>query len=186
MRLYRLVCGLRSEATQRKLLIEADLTFKKALKITQSNETASAIVKQLQSPRIGRDAERYVYKITDHGPRSQHREPVAHGNGCFAVGTQTKNMPSASSKTAPVITVVRWDICNEFVQRQEKPHIQLKSSLFTIYYSEHVGFVRNVHILSQIFHVQQIFENHGYARYLCMHAHNQSMVSEYHMHKERR
>lgn len=29
----------------------------------------------------------------------------------FAVGTQTKNMPSASSKTAPVITVVRWDIC---------------------------------------------------------------------------
>lgn len=47
----RLVCGLRSEGTQKKLLTEADLTFKRALEIAQSNETASVRARQLQSPR---------------------------------------------------------------------------------------------------------------------------------------
>ncbi len=48
----RLVCGLRSEATQKRLLTEAELTFKKAVEIAQSNQTASARAKQLQSPRV--------------------------------------------------------------------------------------------------------------------------------------
>ena len=54
----RLVCGLRSEATQKKLLTEKDLTFKKALDIAQNNETASIHANKLQSPKTARDGEK--------------------------------------------------------------------------------------------------------------------------------
>ena len=35
------MCGLRSEATQKNLLTEKDLTFKKVLDVAQNNKTAS-------------------------------------------------------------------------------------------------------------------------------------------------
>ena len=44
------VSGLRSEATQKKLLPEADLTFAKAIEITQGMEVARDNLKQMQSP----------------------------------------------------------------------------------------------------------------------------------------
>ena len=46
----RFVCGLRSEATQKKLLLEADLTFAKAIEIAQGMEVARDNLKQMQSP----------------------------------------------------------------------------------------------------------------------------------------
>ena len=49
--------------TQKKLLTEADLTFKRALEIAQSNKTATARARQLQSPRSGRVAEKPVNKV---------------------------------------------------------------------------------------------------------------------------
>ncbi len=45
---YRFVCGLKNETTQRKLLTESDLTFQRALKVAQSDETATAKAKLLQ------------------------------------------------------------------------------------------------------------------------------------------
>ena len=45
----RFVCGLRSEATQKKLLLEADLTFAKAIEIAQGMEVARDNLKQMQS-----------------------------------------------------------------------------------------------------------------------------------------
>ena len=53
----RLVCGLHSEATQKKLLIEKNLTFKKALDVAQNNKTASVCAKQLQRPKTTREQE---------------------------------------------------------------------------------------------------------------------------------
>ena len=45
----RFVCGLKNETTQRKLLTESDLTFQRALKVAQSDETATAKAKLLQN-----------------------------------------------------------------------------------------------------------------------------------------
>ncbi len=42
---------------QKRLLTEAEFTFKKAVEIAQSNETASARAKQLQSPKSSSDGE---------------------------------------------------------------------------------------------------------------------------------
>ena len=58
------MCGLRSEATQKKLLTEKDLTFKKVLDVAQNNEMASVHGKQLQSPKTARDQEKHVCKVT--------------------------------------------------------------------------------------------------------------------------
>ena len=44
------VCGLRSEATQKKLLPKADLTFAKAIEIARGMEVARDNLKQIQSP----------------------------------------------------------------------------------------------------------------------------------------
>ena len=44
----RLVCGINDETTQRLLLAEAELTYKKALEIATSQETASKNVQTLR------------------------------------------------------------------------------------------------------------------------------------------
>ena len=44
----RFVCGLKGETTQRKSLTESDLTFMRAVKVTQNDETAIAKAKLLQ------------------------------------------------------------------------------------------------------------------------------------------
>ena len=46
----RFVCGLRSKTTQKKLLLETDLTFAKAIEITQGMEIVRDNLKQMQSP----------------------------------------------------------------------------------------------------------------------------------------
>ena len=46
----RLVCGLRSEATQKRLLTEPDLTLDRALELAQGMEAASHNAKCLQNP----------------------------------------------------------------------------------------------------------------------------------------
>ncbi len=45
----RFVCGLCSETTQKKLLVEANLTFARAVEHAQSMESAASKTKQLQS-----------------------------------------------------------------------------------------------------------------------------------------
>ena len=46
----RFVCGLRSESIVKKLLTEADLTFKQAMEVAQGMEAAAENAHELQSP----------------------------------------------------------------------------------------------------------------------------------------
>ena len=59
----RLVCGMRSEATQKRLLQECDLTLKKALEIDQGQEAASKHTSEL---RTGKHQE--VNRVTGGQP----------------------------------------------------------------------------------------------------------------------
>lgn len=68
----RFVCGLRSEATQKRLLVEA---FTRAVEIAQSMESAASKTKQLQSHS---GADEGVNKVTF----------PSEGNSCFRCGRQ--------------------------------------------------------------------------------------------------
>lgn len=48
----RLVCGLRSESTQKRLLSEADLTLARAVEIAQSMEAAHKNAQALNGPEL--------------------------------------------------------------------------------------------------------------------------------------
>ena len=63
----RFVCGLRSEATQKKLLVEASLTFSRAVEIAQSMESAASKTKLLQSHTSADDTQRGVNRVINQG-----------------------------------------------------------------------------------------------------------------------
>ena len=66
----RFVCGVRSEATQKRLLTEASLTFARAVEIARSMESATENVRQLQSPiRAAASQEQEVHKVSPEGGR---------------------------------------------------------------------------------------------------------------------
>uniref|UniRef100_A0AAV2JV68 Reverse transcriptase RNase H-like domain-containing protein n=1 Tax=Knipowitschia caucasica TaxID=637954 RepID=A0AAV2JV68_KNICA len=62
---YRLVCGIAEDRIQRRLLAEPDLTFEKALKITQAIETANRDVRDLQ-PTLDSAAGKNATPMTVH------------------------------------------------------------------------------------------------------------------------
>jgi len=76
----RFVCGLRSEATQKKLLAEAELTLQKAVKIAQSMEMAAAKARQLQSPNSATESSLEVGKLFVASPRQEG------GTSCYRCG----------------------------------------------------------------------------------------------------
>jgi len=61
----RLVCGLRNEAIQKRLLTEEDLTFKRAIDLAVAMETAAKDATELQSLRQSTDQE--VHKMSAAG-----------------------------------------------------------------------------------------------------------------------
>ena len=62
----RIVCGIQDQRKQRKLLVEPDLTLRKAFKVTQAIESADTQVKELQHP-----------------PARQKCAPLAPSSDCF-------------------------------------------------------------------------------------------------------
>ena len=72
------MCGLKSETKQRKLLTEPDLTFMRAVKVAQSDETSTAKAKLLQghysSPALSAQLEPHVYKMSRHGQQPQGKD----------------------------------------------------------------------------------------------------------------
>ena len=82
----RLVCGLNSEAAQKRLLTEPDLTFAKAVEITTSLEEAAKNACTLQS-----SGSRDVNKVS-HGPR----EAIAGCCRCGKLGHRAAQCPMKS------------------------------------------------------------------------------------------
>ena len=72
----RFVCGLRSEAVQKKLLAKEDLTFQEAIRIAQASEQAVEKARQLQS--LGTAAPKAPLSVRKITP--QHWE-TEQGNG---------------------------------------------------------------------------------------------------------
>ena len=79
----RFVCGLRSEAMQKKLLLEDRLTFSRAVEIAQNMESAASKTKQLQSQSNARDeaprGQSGVYKVSKG-------EAGANNHSCYRCG----------------------------------------------------------------------------------------------------
>ena len=76
----RLVCGLRDDKVQRRLLADSQLTFAKAFEVAQASELAEQGVRALQPPVTG------VNSI---------QEPTEHGDGeVHALNTQPKDSRS--------------------------------------------------------------------------------------------
>ncbi len=70
----RFVCGLRSEAMQKKLLIETELTFKRAIEIAQSMQSAATKAKELQSHSPGGEGQGHqAVHALQHNHSSCHR-----------------------------------------------------------------------------------------------------------------
>jgi len=97
----RLVCGLRSESTQKRLLAEAELTLTKALEIAQSMEAADRNTQRLKQK--GNSDSLHVHRSSTHGSGSSARNST-HGSGssvrsgthggsgsdqCFRCGSKT-------------------------------------------------------------------------------------------------
>ena len=58
----RLVCGLRSEATQKRLLLKSDLTQKRALEIAQSQEAAERNTSTLSVESVTVSSKKKCYR----------------------------------------------------------------------------------------------------------------------------
>jgi len=91
-----LVCGLRSESTQKHLLAEADLSLAKAIEITQSMEAADRNTQRLKlkgntEPLRVSD----VHRDSTHRSGSSGRSGTHGGSGsdykCFFCGSNTHN-----------------------------------------------------------------------------------------------
>ena len=89
-----LVCGLHSEATQKKLLTEKDLTFKKSLDVAQSNAL------KLQGTRRSTCARSPLLVVRDYNVVRRLLEKTL----VIAVGSQTTRKLNASTKPTPAIT----------------------------------------------------------------------------------
>lgn len=79
----RFVCGLKSEAAQKKLLSEPDLTFQRAVEIAQNMELATAKAKQLQSHSGAAESQKSDQDICRVGLQSQ---PSVVSNSCYRCG----------------------------------------------------------------------------------------------------
>ena len=79
----RLVCGLRSEAPQKRLLAESDLTLAKAMSLAQGMEAASLNAQSLK----GQDNP--IHRTSMHGRQSYVKGPPSDGDGnklCYRCG----------------------------------------------------------------------------------------------------
>lgn len=78
----RLVCGLRSEAIQNKLLAEKDLTLEIAVQISQAMETASRDATELQAKHVGLGVNKInVKRKGSGGPKQGTSHPKGQGRG---------------------------------------------------------------------------------------------------------
>ena len=83
----RLVCGLKDEATQRRLLIEVDLSLKKAFEIIQGIEAAAKNAREIQSNGQQKSVELNAVTPREHSKHlSKNTVPTTHCPRCLGSG----------------------------------------------------------------------------------------------------
>ncbi len=95
----RFVCGLRNEGTQKRLLSEADLTFKKALEIAHGMEVAARNAKELQSQTDTRRATGAM-PVEEAVHRVMPTERGAEGMSCYRCGRASHTATQCPFKDA--------------------------------------------------------------------------------------
>jgi len=93
----RFVCGLRSEATQKKLLTETDLTFQKAVDIAHTMETAADNARKLQSPSRATEP---MTHLKDIRRVSSNGQGEASNSNCYRCGKSTHKPAQCPFRTA--------------------------------------------------------------------------------------
>ena len=82
----RIVGGINHEATQKKLLSESDLTYKRAVEIAQGIETSTANLREIQTPLKPVTVKTEpVHKVTRE--RDSSAKPVKNSSPCPHCGT---------------------------------------------------------------------------------------------------
>ncbi|MGH0157174.1 UNVERIFIED_CONTAM: hypothetical protein FKN15_033151 [Acipenser sinensis] len=79
----RLVCGILQESTQKRLLTEANLTFKRAIELAVSMETAARDATELQT---GVKAAANVHKMSKAVKKDQIKETISQAHTCYRCG----------------------------------------------------------------------------------------------------
>ena len=106
----RLVCGIKNENIQKKLLSVSDLILQKAIEISSAMETASKDAIELQHQHRS-DSVHKVSKKKDSSSKTSKLEKRA----CFRRDRKNHTQRNASSKTKNVDFVQRQDTSNALV-----------------------------------------------------------------------
>eukprot|EP00731_Ephydatia_muelleri_P005173 Em0002g1349a len=106
----RLVCGLRDDRAQRRLLAESKLTFAKAFEIAQASELAEQGVRTLQPPVAGVNS---IPKSDDrkaavNAVNTESEDSQAPRGPCFRCGRQTFEFDVQCVETAPSLLGRDW------------------------------------------------------------------------------
>jgi len=113
----KFVCGLRSEATQRRLLAEKDLTFTKAVEIAQGMEAAARDTQLFKSSSAAINQLKHTNKRESNSYPVTWRSP---SDLVIVVGRLTTQHHSASSKKPLAINARRRNILLQSVDPQDR------------------------------------------------------------------
>ena len=145
------VCGLNNEATQKRLLIENDLTILKAIEIGTNLESAERNTRVMKSSKPGVSVEANVKAINpqpcyrcgrkDHAPaHCKFKDAV-----CYSCGKRGHISPACRGKK-------RDDTLKQLLSKQEVGEIlqsglvrQLKTIQILLMISHYLPFVVNLH-----------------------------------------
>ena len=82
----QLVCRLKDEATQTRLLSEANLTLDSAIELAQRMESAGAQVKKLKDPVPSAGGSVFQANVSNSGNSENSRPPTTAGTRCARCG----------------------------------------------------------------------------------------------------
>ena len=113
----RLVCGMRNTSAQKRLLAEADLTFKKALELSQGMEAAEKNSKALKG------TEATVKKLSIPPKNSRGENSTTPKGTCYRCGRGNHDARSCRFADAiPVTSAVKRDTLHPFVVAERRNH----------------------------------------------------------------
>ena len=116
------VCGLKSEATQKKLLTESDLTFTRAVEIALSMEAATTNTKQMHSSSTPSASVQKPAEVCKVKSSSQKKEASFR---CYRCGNPDHRPSHCPSSKQNVTTAVALDT-SDLSARNPRIHLKGK------------------------------------------------------------